>query len=124
MRRRWSVTITYLSESGYNEDEVWEYDIEADSIKAAKRETMNVVRQAVKDKLAEDSYNRLACDLELYLRYYQPHWRKIPPLGYRRYYQNDYYLRKHELGVFIELHPHYKLSNGAKIPHWIETEER
>lgn len=121
MEKQWSVTITYLAESGHTEDESWEYDVTADSVKAAKQAAMKVVRQAMTDKLAEDPYNRLACDLELYLKYYSPHWKKVPPLGYRRYYQTDYNLRKHELGVFIELHPHYKEHNGVRIPVWVDT---
>ena len=122
MKKRWNLTITYISESGYKEDEVWPFVIEAPSTKSAKKLAMDTTRQAVKDKLAEDPYNVLANSLEFNLEFYSPHWKKMAPLGYQRFYQNDYKLRKHEIGVFITLHPFYKDSNGVKVPEWMVTE--
>lgn len=118
MKKRWSLTVSYISENGYEDDEEWLLEIAAPSTKSAKKNAMDTVRQAVKDKLAEDPYNMLACRLEFGLKYYSPHWKKIPPLGYQRYYQSDYQLRKNDIGVFITLHPFYKLSNGIQIPEW------
>ena len=121
MKKRWNLTITYISESGYTEDEVWPFVIEAPSTKAAKKLAMDTARQAVKDKLAEDPYNVLANGLEFNLQYYSPHWKKMVPLGYQRFYQNDYKLRKHDIGMFITLHPFYKNINGVKVPEWMVT---
>lgn len=123
MGNRWSLTIVLIAESGYTEDEEWAFTIRASSNKAAKRVAMDTARQAVKDKLDEEPYNVLAVSLEHYLKFYKPHWKKVPPLGYQRFYQNDYKLRKHDIGIFITLHPFYKLHNNVQIPEWIDLPE-
>ena len=137
----WTLTFVYIAEHGYTEDlecstieelhddsELYDenynyHDADYSSVyetrtpiefwardeKEAKRKAMEATKLYSQNHPGSELGHRI----ELALRFYAPHWRRLGFGRLERYYQSDRKLRRAGVGLYIKLNPNPLLKNDT-----------